>query len=116
MKYTQAIQAVLNRHIKSESDATGMLARVYNSSWGNCLILLFEDGRWAKYVAASDYDGNISFEIDSLGPDLLSYLRDAGLITDEEFHEQEESERQDRAARERQRELELLAKLKEKYE
>lgn len=105
----------MTEQIKDKKGVHGVLARVYCAHYENCLILIFEDGRWAHYMAYDDGDGerHIEFEIET--PDLKD-LSNAGLLSDDEYQAQQEAKRAASEQAHRAQELATLARLKAKYE
>lgn len=101
--------------IKDKKEVHGALARVYCAHYDNCLILIFDDGRWAHYMAHSDDDGDryIEFEIEPPEPkDLLG----AGLLSNDEYRTYQDAILAASEQAYRDDELATLARLKAKYE
>lgn len=111
---TDVVAALLARQIKGDKDVVGHLSRIYCASYDNCLILIFEDGRWAHYCARVDYDGGETIEFESDRPEWAELFR-AGLMTNDEYDTQLALERKELDQTRQQHELETLAKLKAKY-
>lgn len=113
-KHTETIKAVLARQIKTNKEVCGALKYVYCASWGNCLILVFEDGRWAYYYAEGGYEGDRMIALQEDEPD-WGELEGADLITSAECQEQFALERAQREHEQRAREVAELARLRAKY-
>jgi hypothetical protein len=105
----------MTTQIKDKKDIHGALTRVYCARYDNCLILIFDDGRWAHYMAYDDGDGDRHIELETDPPDLEELLH-AGLLSNDEYLAQRAIENAARAQAQRTMELAALARLKAKYE
>ena len=101
--------------IKDSKDVHGALVRVYCARYDSCMILVFDDGQWAHYMAHYDGDGDSHIEFETSPPDLEEMLN-AGLISNEVYLAQRAEERAASEQKQRDMELATLTRLKAKYE
>jgi hypothetical protein len=112
---TDKVKTAISRCITDKEYVYGNLVKVINQH--DSFTLVFDNGDFARYTI-DRYDGDTTIEFDPMTDenfDLYS-LKDLGLLTSNDVYEQNKNDKDFRELNEKERELNLLSKLKAKYE